>query len=87
MKPFGPYVYPIAAEPDKVQMEWEFGDQSCSLEICLSTGVGEWHRVDVSKVDGDSEHRTLNLRDFSDLWWLGKEIRRLQQEALSWEEQ
>lgn len=52
-----PRIYPTPA--GGVQMEWTLGSNEIGVEVDLTTGTGEWHRVDLSS--GRDEMDSLDL--------------------------
>lgn len=56
-----PHIYPTPT--GGAQLEWTFGSNEVSVEVDLTTGVGEWLEVDVSS--GRAEAESLNLHDSS----------------------
>lgn len=52
-----PRIYPTPA--GGAQMEWTLGANEIGLDVDLTTGTGEWHRVDLSS--GKDEMDSLDL--------------------------
>ncbi len=68
-----PHIYPTPE--GGISLEWSLGPNSASLEVDLTTGLGEWRCL--NRDTGESEERELSL-NLPESWsWLEGETRRL----------